>query len=121
MGDVISLQEYKICKKQKDESAIVEAEYKEFVRLMRYFVSIQEPQYDVINVYFRDNQKHIVKDKDGNEILPDEEFENEDNDASLFSHLVAIAPRKIYLHNYRSLNKDVGQIIAVFTNVEIVS
>ncbi len=102
------------------EEFITEKEYNEFIKLLRYFVEIQESKIDTI---------HIVAIKDGRYILLDnnksvvncecyEDFKPEvtdneiNNDDILISNLITIAPKKICIHNIEGFaNKELIQTI----------
>ncbi|MBM6839415.1 putative sporulation protein YtxC, partial [Clostridium saudiense] len=45
------------------EEYMVEKEYKEFVKLLKYFVDIQESRIDEINIFIQDGGGYIIKDK----------------------------------------------------------
>lgn len=96
---------------------MVEKEYKEFIKLLKYFVDIQSPKFNVINIVPYEGNYYIY-----NEVLEDitemcaKDFirEKEDNKISsddlLISILISVAPRKIYLHKHERI-----------TNTELVS
>jgi putative sporulation protein YtxC len=52
------------------ESYMVEKEYKEFIKLLKYFVEIQECKIEEINILIKDNN-YIVRDKDGKNLYYD--------------------------------------------------
>ncbi len=102
------------------EEYMMEKEYKEFIKLLKYFVNIQEPKIDVLN---------IIVDKDGRYHLHDENLKaiNDDyiralakdfvdNDLSyddlLISALITIAPKKIVIHYASNIkNKEIIETI----------
>ncbi len=100
---------------------LMEREYKEFIRLLRYFVDIQEPRYDVIHVmYETKSDKYILMDEDKNEVASEyiqdfsiEEGEGEINQADLLvSSLISLAPKKIIIHgNGHFKNKELLETI----------
>ena len=85
---------------------LMEREYKEFIRLLRYFVDIQEPKYDTIHVIAGFEDKYILLDEKKGEITNEciQEFVNEIQDGEinyddlLVSTLITFAPRKIVIH-----------------------
>jgi len=85
---------------------LMEREYKEFIRLLRYFVDIQEPKYDTIHVIAGFEGKYILLDEKKGEITNEciQEFVNEIQDGEinyddlLVSTLITFAPRKIVIH-----------------------
>lgn len=109
MNKVIDLKTYK--KKEKEENEI-EKEYQEFIQLLQYYVDIQEPKYNIINVYLNSDSYHLCKDENGKDITTEflNEFkvdENASNDDILVSSLVRIAPRKIFINNSNNINPQV--------------
>lgn len=85
---------------------LMEREYKEFIRLLRYFVDIQEPKFNVIHVLVSFDNKYILLDEAKKEITNEciQEFINEisqgeiNYDDLLVSSLITLAPRKIVMH-----------------------
>ena len=53
------------------ERYMVEKEYKEFVKLLKYFVEIQDCKIEEINIIIEENNNYIVKDKDGKDLYYD--------------------------------------------------
>ncbi len=85
---------------------LVEREYQEFVTLLRYFVELQEPKTDMVNVIVDQPESFRILDVNGNAIQTDylqgilseinhNEFDFEDY---LISALITIAPARIVLH-----------------------
>lgn len=89
------------------EEYLMEREYNEFIKLLRYFVEIQEPKVDTINVLKNPDGSYKLIDGAGNpvnsELLDDlsgEVLENNINyDDLLISSLITIAPTRIVFHN----------------------
>ncbi len=89
------------------EEYMMEREYNEFIKLLRYFVEIQEPKVDTINVLKNPDNSYRLLDGQGrtvnNELLDDlagEVLENNINyDDLLISSLITIAPTKIVFHD----------------------
>ena len=90
---------------------LLEKEYVEFIRLLRYFVDIQEPRIETIKIIFKKNEKFTLLDSN-NELFQHEcldglmvdLLENDINyDDLLISALITLAPRQIELH----IQKDV--------------
>ncbi len=98
------------------EEYMVEKEYKEFVKLLKYFVEIQESRIDIINIYVISNEKYLLIDGDGNDIF--EEFVKElsnnneiDTEAKIediiISGLITNAPKKLIIHKRQNCgNKE---------------
>lgn len=102
---------------------VLELEYKEFIRVLRYFVDVQEPRIDEVHVVISGPSSFHVLDKCGkpvnnpyveNIILQKAEEINYDD--LLVSALISIAPHHIILHNStKSSIKDLyGTIRSIF-------
>ncbi|MDP4089143.1 MAG: putative sporulation protein YtxC [Bacillota bacterium] len=107
------------------EKYMVEKEYSEFIKLLKYFVEIQESKIDIINIVIDSKGKYAIKDKDGREFL--KEFLNElssekisENNIEdlIISGLITNSPRKINIHGAKYCgNKEVLDTISnVFTD-----
>ncbi len=85
---------------------LMEREYREFIRLLRYFVEVQEPRVDHVHVLMRPGGTFRLMDDDGSAIKSEhlEEFvtdlvESEVNyEDLLISALITLAPRRITVH-----------------------
>lgn len=100
------IEELKLAVEMAVDDFVVEKEYNEFIELLKYFVELQEPRIDLVNVLGKENGSFQILDKKGklinNEYLDgyfaelfEEEVEYED---LLVSALINIAPLKIVLH-----------------------
>ncbi|MBA1334323.1 MAG: hypothetical protein HPY66_2172 [Firmicutes bacterium] len=98
------------------EEYLMEREYNEFIKLLRYFVEIQEPKVSTVNILKNKDGSYTLIDEEGrtisNELLDDlagEVLENNINyDDLLVSSLITIAPTKIVFHsNQISENSEV--------------
>ena len=87
---------------------LVEREYKEFIRLLRYFVEIQESKFNFIHVVMQYDDNYILLDEKKREItnecvqefiaeLPETEINHDD---LLVSSLITLAPKSIIIHNW---------------------
>lgn len=106
------------------EEYMVEKEYKEFVKLLKYFVDIQESKINKINIYITDNGGYLLKDEYGNDIFS--EFMKElseckiDAEAKIediiISGLITNAPKQVVIHNKeKCLNQEfIETIVNVF-------
>lgn len=102
------------------EEYITQKEYNEFIKLLRYFVEIQESKVNVVHVVAEknggytllDEKKSIISYEDVDD-LKQEVLNKEFNyDDLLISNLITIAPKKIYLHNISEFsNKEIIQTI----------
>lgn len=89
------------------EEYMVEKEYKEFVKLLKYFVDIQESKIEKINIYIHDGGGYVLKDGYGNDIFSD--FMKDlseckiDTEAKMediiISGLITNAPKQIIIHH----------------------
>ena len=85
---------------------LMEREYREFVRLLKYFVDVQEPRMDHVHVLIRPGGSFKLVDDDGSAIKSEylEEFvvemvESEVNyEDLLISALITLAPRAVTVH-----------------------
>ena len=87
---------------------LIEREYKEFIRLLKYFVEIQESKFNFIHVVMQYEDQYILLDENKNEItndciqdflteLPETEINHDD---LLVSSLITLAPKSIIIHNW---------------------
>lgn len=99
---------------------LTEREYKEFIRLLRYFVDIQEPKFNVIHVLVSYDSKYILLDENKKEITNEciQEFMNDipegeiNYDDLLVSSLITMAPKKVIVHSAKSFrNKELLETI----------
>lgn len=96
------------------DNLLIEKEYNEFIKLLRYFVEIQEPKIDEVHVIMDNNKKFILMDsgykKIDNELLEDLAHELSMKDMNcddlLISSLITIAPNKITIHNFEKINNN---------------
>ncbi|SHH79846.1 putative sporulation protein YtxC [Caloranaerobacter azorensis DSM 13643] len=105
------------------EDFFVEKEYREFIRVLQYFVELQESKVELVNIIFKSDGTYQLFDKKMNLIdndifqeLAEEISENEMNyDDLLISSLITIAPKKIIIHIEKSIQDR--EIIKVIKNV----
>ncbi len=108
------------------EEFLMEKEYDEFIRLLRYFVDIQEAKIDTANVLISEDGKYVLYDHVNrminSEYLDDLATEMADKDISyddlLISSLITLAPKKIVIHFAGKVkNKEIIETIKnVFSN-----
>lgn len=87
------------------EEFIVEKEYSEFIKLLKYFVDIQDSKYQLINVFIQNTGEYQIKDEQFMDITK-EFFEDFNIDIKidatihdmLLSALITYAPKKIVIH-----------------------
>lgn len=99
---------------------LMDREYKEFIRLLRYFVDIQEPKIDTVHVIVGYDNRYILLDGSKKEITNEciQEYVNEitegeiNYDDLLVSSLITFAPRKVVIHcNGQFRNKELMETI----------
>jgi len=86
---------------------LIEKEYNDFIKLLRYFVEIQQPKLEEVHVLPAEGKKYTLLDDRlkiiNNEMLEDMAKEISDmeidNDDLLISSLITIAPNKITIHD----------------------
>lgn len=108
------------------DNFLMQKEYQEFIKLLRYFVDIQEPKMEAVHVVSLDN-RYLILDNKYNEITNEclKEFLNEipeDGDINyddlLVSSLITMAPLRIYIHSHHRIkNMELLETIKnVFVN-----
>ena len=102
------------------EEFTAEKEYKEFIKILQYFVEVQEPKYDLINLIFEDRDYKLLDEKDNiidndffSDIVAEIDSEGISKEDLLVSSLIVIAPKKLILHvDEKYMNEDVIKVIA---------
>src|SRR5690554_108113 len=90
------------------DDLLIENEYNEFIKLLQYFVEIQDPKMDEVHVLQQEDKRYVLLDSDfkviHNEMLEQLVREITDKEIShddlLISSLITIAPCKITIHEY---------------------
>ena len=104
------------------EKYMVEKEYSEFIKLLKYFVEIQESKIDVVNIVIDSKGKYQIKDKEGKEFL--KEFLNElssekigENNIEdlIISGLITNSPKQIIIHGAKYCNNK--EVLDTINNV----
>jgi len=108
------------------EEYMVEKEYNEFIKLLKYFVEVQECKVDVVNILIEKNGNYYLTDGDGNDLvgdmimeLPNVKFDSKENQEELIiSTMITSAPKKIIIHCVEHCkNKElITTISKVFTD-----
>lgn len=118
------------------EVYMIEKEYNEFIKLLKYFVEIQESKLEVVNIIIKRNGEYLVEDENGKnlfdefikELIESKERIDANPEDVIISGLITNAPRHIYITNKKyCLNKEfLNTISAVFgervmfrTNIKI--
>jgi len=92
---------------------LLEKEYNEFVRLLKYFVDIQESRVDQVKIIFKKNGKFVLLDSKDKPLTHEcleglmvDLLENDINyDDLLISALITLAPKEVEIH----LEKEVKE------------
>ncbi|EPR09520.1 putative sporulation protein YtxC [Ruminiclostridium papyrosolvens] len=87
---------------------LIEREYKEFIRLLKYFVEIQDSKFNVVHVVMEYDDNYMLLDEKKHEITNEciQEFVTELSEADishddlLVSSLITLAPKNIIVHNW---------------------
>ncbi len=94
---------------------LMEREYKEFIRLLRYFVEIQDPKVNVVHVVMEfenrymlmDEKKQVITNECIQEFVTDLNETEINHDDLLVSSLITLSPKKIVIHNVEKFkNKE---------------
>lgn len=102
---------YLICDKVVEEY-MAEKEYTEFVKLLRYFIEIQESKINVVNIIFKKNGEYLVVDDKKNNLIKEftrtmDKDNNINTDDVIMSGLVTNSPKKIIIHkSQNAVNKE---------------
>ncbi|AAO36766.1 conserved protein [Clostridium tetani E88] len=97
------------------EEYVIEKEYDEFIKLLKYFVNIQESRIDEVNIIIYKEGNYIIKDKNGIDITEELFKDFISNNVSLeinlddilISGLITYCPEKIIIHCVENcLNKE---------------
>lgn len=108
------------------ESYMVEKEYKEFIKLLKYFVEIQESKIEEINIIISESGNYSIIDRNKKDIF--NEFMKDliecklDSDVKMediiISGLITNSPKKVIIHGKNNcLNKEfIDTIENVFEN-----
>lgn len=105
------------------EMYMVEKEYNEFVRLLKYFVEIQECKIDEVNIIINEDNKYVVEDKKGKNLYKDflKELTGDERDLEvniediLISGLITSSPESIVIHGGE--NCDNKEFLETIKNV----
>lgn len=98
------------------ERYMIEKEYDEFIKLLKYFVDMQESKVEIINIYVLKGGKYKITDRDEVDItekimseFSGSKLKNEINaDDMLISGLITACPEKIIIHNDNNfINREI--------------
>jgi len=97
------------------EKYMVDKEYNEFIKLLKYFVEIEESKLDKLNILIDSTGKYTLKDSEGNDLteevyieISDVKYvENISVDDMLISWLITNVPKEINIYNIENCtNKE---------------
>lgn len=88
------------------EKYMVEKEYVEFIKLLKYFVEIQECKMEEVHIVIKENGEYLLKDSFGKDIMAEMLIEIKDPrysksinvEDAIISGLITLAPRKVIIH-----------------------
>lgn len=108
------------------EKYMVEKEYNEFIKLLKYFVEIQDSKIEEVHIIIEEDGSYLIRNKDGDDIMEQLMSELSDTRFSgavsmedmLISGLITNSPERIIIHcKENCLNKEVIDTISnVFTD-----
>lgn len=102
-----------------------EKEFKEFVKVLRYFVDIQDSKMELVNIVIGDDDDYKLYDKD-KQLIENDFFSEVINELSgdgiskddlLISSIITIAPKSIIVHRSEKINNN--EITKILENVFI--
>lgn len=109
---------------------LMEREYREFIRLLKYFVEVQEPKFELVHVIVRPDNKYILLNEQHEEITHQcmQDFMTEVNEGEinyddlLVSSLITLAPENVVIHGINHMkNKELLETIkSVFSGKVII-
>ncbi len=92
---------------------MMDLEFKEFIRILCYFVDVQEPKVDEVHVIISDGGTFKIMDADGGPVsenllgqLLTDHIDTVNYEDVLISSLITIAPQTITIHNADSLQEN---------------
>ncbi|MVX63584.1 putative sporulation protein YtxC [Clostridium chromiireducens] len=94
------------------ERYMVEKEYKEFIKLLKYFVELQESKIEEVTIIIEDGNNYIIRDKDGknlyydfcNELITEQNKVDLNIEDILISGLITNAPKAINIFGKENCN-----------------
>lgn len=94
------------------EKYMVEKEYEEFVRLLKYFVDIQECKIEKVIISIEEGNHYIIKDEYGKDLYKDflKELTGDENNFDIniedimISGLITTSPKNIIIYGKRNCN-----------------
>ncbi|MDQ0416776.1 putative sporulation protein YtxC [Croceifilum oryzae] len=110
------------CVKDAYEEYQLDKEYRDFIELLRYFVSVQSPKVELIHVVHRGSKQFQLLKEDGTpyqlreldgavQELMDQSLSHED---LVVSSLLSIAPEKLVLHTKQQEENVIRTLLQIF-------
>lgn len=108
------------------EKYMVEKEYEEFLKLLKYFVDISEDYYEEVNINFLDNNEKEIFDNNENNLLDEffnmcsELIQNDDNVKTndiIISALITRVPKVVKVFNINNLDKEDTEFLNTLKNL----
>lgn len=90
-------------------------EYKEFIKLLRNFIEIQESKIEELNIMMKKNGDYLILDKKGKDIMKELKYDIDDSNLYnkintedvIISGLITTSPKKIIIHSIENaINKE---------------
>lgn len=106
---------------EKIDDFLADKEYREFLKLLQYFVEIQEPRVAEIHLLFRgagqffllDDEKKLLDREYLQQVLGEEKEEEIKYEDLLLSALITLSPRRVILH-HDGKPEDCETLLSVF-------
>ncbi|KGM97299.1 sporulation protein [Clostridium novyi A str. 4552] len=108
------------------EKYVSEKEYDEFIKLLKYFVDVQENKIKEVNITIKEDGSYIIEDDNGKDLMNDiigelsgiNSIEDVQVDDLIISGLITYCPKNIIIHRRKnSKNKEmINTIEKVFEN-----
>lgn len=97
-------------------------EYDEFIDMLKFFVSVQNPREELVNIVKKDSRMRILnrRRKDITDLYFDDLIKSEEpltDEDIILSELISIAPEKIVIHDNKDNEKIYETISKIFENV----
>ena len=107
------------------EEFSAQREYEEFIDMLRFFVSVQNPREEMVNVVKKGQEMRILnkRRKDITDLYMDELVNREEEltkEDVILSELITIAPQRIVIHDDKNAEKIYETISQIFKDVTYV-
>lgn len=126
MGNIIDLFKFKSDKEERqkrEDEETMKRQYDEFIELIKYFVRVEQPKYDVVHIKVFNHNDFEFTDNQGNHISsPLTEFEemikqDVHMDDIIISSMINYSARKYIIHNAKLMPESTKEMLKrVFEN-----